>query len=57
MSELAGFFAMGGYGAFIWPSFGVTLVVLVLVWVESNRRLKRNERALAEMEKSLGGRR
>ena len=57
MSGLAGFFAMGGYGAFIWPSFGVTLAVLVLVWIESNRQLKRNERALAEMEKSLGERR
>ena len=57
MSEIAGFFAMGGYGAFVWPSFGVTLAVLVLVWIESDRRLKRNERALAEMEKGLGGRR
>lgn len=57
MSELAGFFAMGGYGAFIWPSFGVTLVVLVLVWIESTHQLKRNERALAEMEKSRGERR
>ena len=50
MSELAGFFAMGGYGAFVWPSFGITLLVLVLVWVASNRQLKRNERALAELE-------
>ena len=48
---------MGGYGAFIWPSFGVTLAVLALVWIESARRLKRNERMLAEMEKSLEGRR
>ncbi|MCC7016775.1 MAG: heme exporter protein CcmD [Rhodospirillales bacterium] len=52
MSGLDGFFAMGGYGAFVWPSFGATLAVLVLVWIESNRRLKRNERALAEMEKN-----
>jgi heme exporter protein CcmD len=48
---------MGGYGAFVWPSFGATLAVLVLVWVESNRQLRRNERALAEMEKSQGERR
>jgi heme exporter protein D len=57
LSGLAGFFAMGGYGAFVWPSFGVTFVVLVLVWIASDRRLKRNERALAEMEQSLGERR
>jgi heme exporter protein CcmD len=47
---------MGGYGAFVWPSFAVTLVVLVLVWIASARQLKRNERALAEMEKSKGRR-
>jgi heme exporter protein D len=57
LNDLAGYLAMGGYGAFVWPSFGVTLAVLVLVWIESHRRLKRNERALAEMEKSLRGRR
>ena len=57
MSEIAGFFAMGGHAAFVWPSFGITLAVLVLVWIESRNRLKRNERALAEMEKSLGERR
>jgi heme exporter protein D len=47
---MAGFLAMGGYGAFVWPSYGVTLAVLVLVWAASNRRLKRNERSLAETE-------
>ncbi|MSO85023.1 MAG: heme exporter protein CcmD [Rhodospirillales bacterium] len=41
---------MGGYGAFVWLSYGVTLMILVLVWAASVRRLKRNERALAEME-------
>ena len=57
MSDLDTFFAMGGYGAFVWPSFGVTLVVLILVWIESAHRLKQNEQALAETEKSLEGRR
>ncbi|MBM3580342.1 MAG: heme exporter protein CcmD [Alphaproteobacteria bacterium] len=51
MSDLAAYFAMGGYGAFVWPSFAVTLAVLILVWFASDRQLKRNERALAEMEK------
>jgi heme exporter protein D len=50
LSGLAGFFAMGGYGAYIWPSFGVTLAVLVFVWAASARQLKRNEQALAELE-------
>jgi len=51
VSDLAAYFAMGGYGAFVWPSFAVTLAVLILVWFASDRQLKRNERALAEMEK------
>jgi heme exporter protein CcmD len=42
---------MGGYGAFVWPSFAVTLAVLILVWFASDRQLRRNEQALAEMER------
>ena len=57
MSDIAEYVAMGGYGAYIWSSFAVTLAVLVLVWIASVRQLKRNERALAEMEKNLEGRR
>jgi heme exporter protein CcmD len=48
---------MGGYGAFVWPSFAATLAVLVLVWIASARQLKRNEQALAEMEKGQRNRR
>ncbi len=51
MSDLASYIAMGGYGAFVWPSFAVTLAVLILVWFASDRQLKRNEQALAEMER------
>ena len=35
---MSGFFAMGGYAAFVWPSFG--LAAFVLVWnVAAARRL------------------
>lgn len=57
MSDLAGYFAMGGYGAYIWSSFAATLAVLVLVWIASARQLKRNEQALAEMDKGSRDRR
>ena len=57
MSDLAGYFAMGGYGAYIWSSFAMTLAVLVLVWIASARQLKRNEQALAEMDKGSRDRR
>jgi heme exporter protein CcmD len=32
------FLAMGGYAAFVWPSFGLTLIVLILN-VRAARRL------------------
>lgn len=38
MSE---FLSMGGYGAYVWPCFGVSLVVLGALYVQSARQLKR----------------
>ena len=43
MSE---YFAMGGYAAFIWPSYGVAAVLLVVLFLLSARRLQMAERAL-----------
>lgn len=34
------FFAMGGYGEFVWSAFGVSLIVLVLNIMSARRRLK-----------------
>ena len=49
MSE---YFAMGGYAAFVWPSYGVTAVLLVVLFVVSARRLSAAERALSESEQA-----
>ncbi|MDH3441702.1 MAG: heme exporter protein CcmD [Gammaproteobacteria bacterium] len=35
MSEIL---AMGGYGAYVWSSFGLTLIVLVICVVQGRRR-------------------
>jgi heme exporter protein D len=43
MSE---YFAMGGYAAFIWPSYGVAALLLVVLFLLSARRLRAAERAL-----------
>ena len=37
MSE---FLAMGGYGAFVWPSYGLTAVIMVVLLIASLRGLK-----------------
>ena len=47
MEQLQDFLAMGGYGAFVWPAFGASAVVLGWLWVSSLRRLRGLERALA----------
>ncbi len=39
---------MGGYGAFVWPAFGVTALVMGWLLAASLRRLRGLERALAE---------
>ena len=45
MSE---YLAMGGYAAFIWPSYGVAAVLLVALFLISARRLHAAERALPQ---------
>ncbi len=39
---------MGGYGAYVWPAFGISALVLGWLLVSSLRRLRGLERALAE---------
>ncbi len=47
MEQLREFFAMGGYGAFVWPAFGASALVLGGLWMSSLRRLRGLERELA----------
>jgi heme exporter protein D len=36
---MAEFFAMGGYGAYIWPCYALSLIVLVGIAVSARRSL------------------
>ncbi len=42
MKELADFFDMGGYAAYVWPSYVLTLIVVVLNIVWARRLLARS---------------
>jgi len=42
------YFAMGGYAAFIWPSYGVATLLLIVLFLLSARRLRTAERALGD---------
>jgi heme exporter protein D len=44
------FLEMGGYGAFIWPAYGVALLVLSLLAIDSVTRLRRRLAELARLE-------
>ena len=50
MREIAAFFDMGGYAAFVWPSLGLTLVVMLGLWLQTVRQLRVRQRRLAELE-------
>jgi heme exporter protein D len=50
-----GFFAMGGYAAYVWPAYALTAAVLVGLVASSWRRLKSLERDLAAVERDAGG--
>ena len=43
MEALTEYFAMGGYAAFVWSSYGVAALVLIILSALSLRDLRRNE--------------
>jgi len=57
MTTLTEFLGMGGYGAFIWPSYGISAVVLILLVAFSLRRLHRIEADLIPLEQNRKTRR
>jgi heme exporter protein D len=50
MDRLTDFLAMGGYAVFVWPAFALTAVVMIGLLVSTLRRLRANERLLAQMQ-------
>ena len=46
------FFHMGGYATFVWTSYGIALVVLVLNWVLPYQQHKQNKRKLQRQFRS-----
>ena len=49
MDTIRTYLDMGGYGAFVWPAFVLSAVVLAGVLIRSLRVLKESESALAEI--------
>jgi heme exporter protein D len=57
---LSDFFAMGGYGAYVWPAFGFAAVLLLGLllqsWWTARRRAGEFERLRAELRPAPAGR-
>ncbi|MBL8668584.1 MAG: heme exporter protein CcmD [Rhodospirillales bacterium] len=51
------FVEMGGYAAYIWPAFGATTLVLVVLAVASLRQLRSREQTLAGLQQTVRPRR
>ena len=52
-NSLNDFFHMGGYGLYVWGSYGATLLVMVGEALLSRHRLTLARRALSELDNSL----
>lgn len=50
MDAIMEFINMGGYGGYVWPSYIVTAVVLIVMLVVSMRLLKSNEATIKALE-------
>ena len=54
---MADFFSMGGYGAYIWPSYGLSAVIMLALLIASLRGLKSSEATFERLKATAGPRR
>ena len=57
MESFGAFFHMGGYAVFVWPAFGITALIMLVLFLMSRHRLRANEAALERLEGSRPRRR
>lgn len=51
---MAEFFSMGGYGAYIWPSYGLCAVIMLALLITSLRSLKSTEKTFDRLKAEVG---
>lgn len=47
---MAEFFEMGGHGAYIWPCYGITALLLIALLATSVKALSKSKKDLSVME-------
>jgi heme exporter protein D len=54
MIGIADYFAMGGYGAFVWPAYAIAVTVLGGLALHVWRRHRSSTQALDRLQRRLG---
>ena len=49
-ASVSGFWAMGGFAAYVWPAFGFAALVMIVLAVVSRRQLALRQRLLDRLE-------
>jgi heme exporter protein CcmD len=44
--DLTTFLEMGGYGAFVWPAYALTLALLIVLYLATRHSIRKHEHAL-----------
>lgn len=57
MEQIESFFAMGGYGAYVWPAYGLTAAVMIAFLVTTLRSLRSRRKSLDTLQANAGQRR
>ncbi|SDH39874.1 heme exporter protein CcmD [Roseospirillum parvum] len=57
MDAVQEFLNMGGYAAYVWPSYGLAVVLLVGLVVITRQGMRRNERLLGQLQAAREARR
>lgn len=55
MDSLLSFLSMGGYGAYVWPSYGLALLVMGGLFLLAQQDLRRNEQRLQDLKRREAG--
>jgi heme exporter protein D len=53
VTNIGAFLAMGGYAVFVWPAYGLTLVVLGGLALHSGRRYRQSVRTLEQLQRQI----
>jgi heme exporter protein D len=51
MEAVTAYFAMGGYGAFVWPAYGIAALAMIGVLFASLRAVRTREAELEQLQK------